>query len=100
MTESPDATMYKEALAEARLKAREIDATMEPTDPRLDGSVLAISEDGSVCLFNRAFVVLHKVNEIEFALIITEYHGRLIHELASLKYLRALGPGLHIERAT
>lgn len=76
---------------EAGAKAARIDLRLRAGDPRLQGSVLAVHRDGSVFLFDSAFVVVYGA----FFLILTEHHGPRVYEKSDLIHIRALGPQQH-----
>lgn len=88
---------FKAAHFLAKEKALELDDQLRAGDPRLNGSVLVIHLDGSVFLFDSAFVLLWKSGAHEFALVATEHHGTRVYPMDEITHLRAIGPRLHIE---
>jgi hypothetical protein len=83
----------KQDYLKAKVLVEQIDAKLRSTDKRLGGSVLVIHQDGSLMLWDRAFVLLWK----GFALILTEHHGPHVYLMEDLRHLRALGPRLGIK---
>ncbi len=90
---------FKAAHFMAKEKAIELDNQIRSTgeDTRFNGSVLVIHLDGSVFLFDSAFVVLWRHKSYEFAIVATAHHGTIVHPMDEITHLRAIGPRLHIE---
>jgi hypothetical protein len=86
----------------ARKFADDLDRALLATDPRLNGSVLVVHQDGTSLHFERAFagIYIHELPSEKretFAVILTEHHGAHVYHMEDLKKLRAYGPQLVIE---
>lgn len=90
---------FKNAHFLAKEKAADLNLKLRAGDKRLDGSVLLMHRDGSVFLFDRAFVLLWKYSGHEFAMVLTEHHGALTYPMGEIKHMRAIGPRLAIKNA-
>lgn len=73
------------------------DQLLRSYDQRLNGSVLLMHQDGSIFLFDRAFVQLWCSGDYEFAIVATEHHRTLVYPMDEVKHLLAIGPRLAIE---
>lgn len=78
--------------AEAKGRATLIQCRLRANDKRLGGSVLVWHRDGSIFLFDHAFVVTYG----DFFLVLTEHHSTQVYDKSDVTHLRALGPRLHI----
>jgi hypothetical protein len=82
---------------QARARADDLDKNLLATDERLSGAVILCHQDGSILLFDRAFVVTLRVTANDtFAIIVTEHHGAHVYDMGDLKHLRAIGPRIAI----
>lgn len=75
--------MLPDRLQKSYDKAVKLDASLRADDPRFDGGVVAVHEEGSVFVFRHAFALIDGDNVI----ILTEHQGFRVfaeEELSSL----------------
>lgn len=78
----------------AELFAKEYDAKLLATDPRFNGAVHVIAEDGSVFFFLDAFVLRYEW----FYLVFTEHHGYHVYSAEEDTQMKAYGQRIAIEK--
>ena len=92
---------FEAAYFRAKERAVKLDSKLQAGDKRLSGSVLVMHRDGSVFLFDRAFVLIwvrkQPDEDYHFAIVLTEHHGPHVYPMGELKHLRAIGPRLQIK---